>query len=79
MGAVFVCAACGKKKETSWPDPQYAVELAAWALDAGWRPLWGQDRLGSRYVQLHCSDRCADAQITKKGSLRKRVAKLEEE
>ena len=74
------CAACGFTEETNHPaPPRNAVELAAWALDHHWSPLWGvhsTKMLSSRYLQLHCSPRCANAQITKRGNLRKVVKKL---
>ena len=65
----FVCSACGKSKATDWPEPQTAMMLAAWALDGGWMPLWGEDK-GGRYVRLFCSDPCAEANTTEEGTLR---------
>ena len=50
-GITFTCACCGRKKQTDWPEPQWALELAAWALDTGWHPLWGQNR-GGQFVRL---------------------------
>jgi len=81
-GFVLRCAACGRTKQTKWPNPRLAMELSAWALEAGWIPLWGvtqSSRMlhGSRYVQVHCSKRCANAQVTTRGTLRKNVKELE--
>lgn len=74
-GIVLVCACCGRREETTWPEPQLAVELASWALEAGWTPLWGEHKFG-RYVRLFCSERCANANITKRGTLRVHVKTL---
>lgn len=69
------CAACGALAQLERPNPQLAVELAAWALEVGWHPRCGCSRAGS-FVRLFCSLRCADANLTKQGTLRIRPVKV---
>lgn len=75
MKIALKCCTCGSEKEVEVMNlPQFGFELAKMAQDSGWK---GAIDFNYGRVLVFCGEDCYKAQLTKAGTIRKRLLRKE--